>query len=394
MNFNELMQKMRDIDQPKVQHEGMWDTVTNAAKSAAQGLQTAKTAVANTTLGDVGNAVKNYSLPGMAASAVKGAANAIKGAVAPAGAAGKPAMAPVKPMNAFGGPAQAPEAEFGDLPPQSTAGAGRGSINPPMAGQAPAKPAAPPAPAKPPVAAKPAVPVSGASIAGVENAFAEEYDNVDVEECGMPGMNNMPSGMMGTPKQQDNVTMNVSMNGSGAGGIRDLLNVLKDIQGGPEVEPHRDQDAEHDVLVGDSYDNAPNEVTLDMDAVIPTGNDIHSKGREAEKVNGGGNPFNVDESSGQDDWRPAYRAALTMAAKDPKFKEVLVPLYKEYETYVTALIKSNRNNPNARQQIDLKFKQDLEKLIKTNAGYGSQPTPMKEALVARLSKHYQLIKES
>jgi hypothetical protein len=293
MNFNELMQKMRDIDQPKVQHEGMWDTVTNAAKSAAQGLQTAKTAVANTTLGDVGNAVKNYSLPGMAASAVKGAANAIKGAVAPAGAAGKPAMAPVKPADAFGSAPATPAAEFGDLPPQSTAGAGRGSINPPMAGQAPAKPAAPTAPAKP---AAPAI--SGANMVAADKAFSEVYDNVDVEECGLPGMSNMPSGMMGTsaPKQQDNVTMNVSMNGSGAGGIRDLLNVLKDIQGGPEVEPHHDQDAEHDVLVGDSYDNAPNEVTLDMDAVIPTGNDIHSKGREAEKVNGGGNPFNVDES--------------------------------------------------------------------------------------------------
>jgi hypothetical protein len=113
-----------------------------------------------------------------------------------------------------------------------------------------------------------------------------------VEECG--GM--MPTPAMSASKQQDNLTMNVSMNGSGAGGVRDLLNVLKDIQDGPEVEPHHDQDAEHDVLVGDSYDNAPNEVTLDMDAVIPTGNDIHSKGREAEKVNGGGNPFNVDES--------------------------------------------------------------------------------------------------
>lgn len=286
MNFTDLLTKMKEIDQRPAVDEGIMDTVSGWANKAGQAVQQAGQAVANTTLGDVGNAVKNYSLPGMAANAVKGAAGAIRGAVAPTAPA-KP-MAPVKPADAFGGAPSAPAAEFGDLPPQSTAGAGRGSINPPMAGQPQPAQAAKPAPAKPAV--------SGANIISAEKAFAEEYDNVDVEECGMPGMNNMPSGMMGTPKQQDNVTMNVSMNGSGAGGIRDLLNVLKDIQDGPEAEPHRDQDAEHDVLVGDSYDNAPNEVTLDMDAVIPTGNDIHSKGREAEKVNGGGNPFNVDES--------------------------------------------------------------------------------------------------
>lgn len=40
----------------------------------------------------------------------------------------------------------------------------------------------------------------------------------------------------------------------------------------------------------------PNTTTANMAAVTPTGNDIHSKGAEAEKVNGGGNPFNVDES--------------------------------------------------------------------------------------------------
>lgn len=49
----------------------------------------------------------------------------------------------------------------------------------------------------------------------------------DVEECGM----DMPS--MGSPKQQDNVTMNISMNGSGAGGIRDLMDILRDIEDGP-----------------------------------------------------------------------------------------------------------------------------------------------------------------
>jgi hypothetical protein len=196
------------------------------------------------------------------------------------------------------------------------------------------------------------------------------------------------------------------MNGSGAGGIRDLLSVLKDIQDGPEATPQHDQDAEHDVLVGDNYDNTdggfgssttnPNEVTLDIDSVLPTGNDMHSKGQEAEKVNGGGNPFNVDESSGQEIWRPAMSAAFAAAVRDPKIRARLDQLRKEYDVANTAIIKSGNPTKSLafRQQIDLKYKQDLENLVKTNAGYGAQPTPMKEALVARLSKHYQLIKES
>ena len=44
-----------------------------------------------------------------------------------------------------------------------------------------------------------------------------------IEECGMTPMSSpMP--------QQDNVSMNVSMNGSGAGGIRDLMSILKNIE--------------------------------------------------------------------------------------------------------------------------------------------------------------------
>jgi hypothetical protein len=130
-------------------------------------------------------------------------------------------------------------------------------------------------------------------------ATDQELYDTDVEECGMPGMTNMPSGMMGSPKQQDNVTMNVSMNGSGAGGIRDLMSILKDLEGG---QSRGDKDmiigvgeTGSDGGFGDAT-TSPNQRTAPISAVVPTGNDIHSKGAEAEKVNGGGNPFNVDES--------------------------------------------------------------------------------------------------
>ena len=62
-----------------------------------------------------------------------------------------------------------------------------------------------------------------------------------VEECGM----DMPGDMMShAPKQQDNVTMNVSMNGSGAGGIRDLMDILRNLEdagGSDEIEMPGDE---------------------------------------------------------------------------------------------------------------------------------------------------------
>jgi hypothetical protein len=103
----------------------------------------------------------------------------------------------------------------------------------------------------------------------------------DVEECGSMPM----SSPMGAPKQQDNVTMNVSMNGSGAGGIRDLMGILKSIEQGGNSK-------DADMVIGmEEYANELNAQTAGMDAVIPTGDDIHSKGIEAPKVNGGGNPM-------------------------------------------------------------------------------------------------------
>ena len=94
---------------------------------------------------------------------------------------------------------------------------------------------------------------------------------------------------MGAPKQSDSVTMNVSMNGSGSGGIKDLLDILRNLEKGGDV------DHDHDVLVGmEDFDDAttrPDPQTAGMGAVTPTGSDMHSKGKEAPKVNGGGNPM-------------------------------------------------------------------------------------------------------
>ena len=152
---------------------------------------------------------------------------------------------------------------------------------------------------------------------------------VAVDECGM--MPPMPSmGPSEPPKQQDSVTMNVSMNGSGAGGIRDLMSILRNIEDGGEEEfggepddagqkaldvlvPKDDMDDEMDGGIeidmdneegyddeedlDDDFENEPDTSYGDVSDVTGTGNDIHSKGAEAPKVNGGGNPRSV--ASGQ-----------------------------------------------------------------------------------------------
>jgi hypothetical protein len=132
-----------------------------------------------------------------------------------------------------------------------------------------------------------------------------------VDECGMMGGMGMPSM---PPKQQDSVTMNVSMNGSGAGGIRDLMAILKNIDDAdgdigpmdrddmPEPERFGDTDmddiAKKEPVMGmmamdDDFENEPDEIYQDVDAVTGKGDDLHSQGSEAPKVNGGGNPMQV-----------------------------------------------------------------------------------------------------
>lgn len=57
-----------------------------------------------------------------------------------------------------------------------------------------------------------------------------------IEECGIEVM--PPH----APAQQDNVTMNVSMTGNGAGGIRDLMSILRDLE---------DKESEADIITSE-----------------------------------------------------------------------------------------------------------------------------------------------
>jgi hypothetical protein len=138
-----------------------------------------------------------------------------------------------------------------------------------------------------------------------------------LEECGPMGpMSSMTS--MSPPKQSDSVTMNISMNGSGAGGIRDLMSILSNIEDAghdhdsmidpndleldiksmdhPHDEPSHDHEEDGIIFGNDmeeEFENQPDEMYAPVDAMTQTGNDMHSKGVERPKVNGGGNPYTV-----------------------------------------------------------------------------------------------------
>jgi len=118
----------------------------------------------------------------------------------------------------------------------------------------------------------------------------KESGDMLASECG--GM----MSPMSSPKQSDSVTMNVSMNGSGAGGIKDLIGILRNIENGDSGKDSKD------VLVGldatETFANEPNTSVAGIDAAHPKGDDISSHGgNEVDAVAGGGNPYtNVDES--------------------------------------------------------------------------------------------------
>jgi len=134
------------------------------------------------------------------------------------------------------------------------------------------------------------------------NAFKKlsGLNEAQVDECGM-GMGPGPM----SPPQNDPVTLSVNMNARGTNSIRDLLNILKgNMEGGDDA-----QEGPKGMIIGmggpkeidldEKFANEPEEAVMPVSDVIPTGDDLASKGDEAEKVNGGGNPWNareVDES--------------------------------------------------------------------------------------------------
>jgi hypothetical protein len=152
-------------------------------------------------------------------------------------------------------------------------------------------------------------------------------------ECGGP----MPMGMMGmsSPQQQtDSISANISMNAQGAGGIRDLMAILKNIEsssaGSDEVEigimspgmdggdgdamgadelgaeldqaehPHSQHDDEFggdeegEEELADDIGNAPDEMYAGVDAVTGSGNDLNRSKTMYKRAQPGDNPMAME----------------------------------------------------------------------------------------------------
>ena len=119
-------------------------------------------------------------------------------------------------------------------------------------------------------------------------------EEVIADECGMGPMDPM--------KQQDNVSMSINMNGSGTGGIRDLLDILRDIEnGGPDETSLGDlvgKMGKENPLGGmeiavDEYANEPNEMYGTTDDAMPAGDDMHKPHGAYPATQLGDNPMAV-----------------------------------------------------------------------------------------------------
>jgi hypothetical protein len=168
----------------------------------------------------------------------------------------------------------------------------------------------------------------------------DSYDN-DMEECGMP----MPiaiGGGMGPQHEQDHVSMNVSLNGSGTGGVRDLMSILRDIENSAEHEPQHHEPEEplmgdmvramsHEEDMGEEYENSVHghdgATQFGIDAVTFAGDDLASKGKGALKHNGGENPMHESlvnrltqmyQAIKEDDNKPPFDGPYTKAGEHKK----------------------------------------------------------------------------
>jgi hypothetical protein len=142
-----------------------------------------------------------------------------------------------------------------------------------------------------------------------------EQEGIEIIGGPMGSMGGMLGGMghSSPPPQQDSVSMNVSLNGAGAQGVRDLMDILHNIEAGADHGNKHDRQEPimgdminamaHEEQVGEEFDADDGETwansshgdsghhTHGIDSVITTGNDMLSKGGERAKVNGGGNPM-------------------------------------------------------------------------------------------------------
>ena len=215
----------------------------------------------------------------------------------------------------------------------------------------------------------------------------KEVDEAFIDECGM----DMPGSMMGmrTPPQQDSVSMNLSMNGAGANGIRDLMDILRNLDGdeGGEMDlempgmdhGHDGMDSEMPIVMkalgGDQGDSGHDEeermplgdeMYYGIDAVTQPqgGGDLNKPKQTFPKVAGGDNPMQPMAERIAEQLRGLY--------SDIKLREGSGPKEKAHSKYV------DRNSSESKAKVqaakdkmaaDKKAKPGKELLAKMKEAY-------------------------
>jgi hypothetical protein len=196
-------------------------------------------------------------------------------------------------------------------------------------------------------------------VAPVHTDAPAEEEGIEIigGPMGLPGM----MGHQEPPKQQDNVTMNVSLNGSGSGGVRSLMNILKDIEDGGDSdsahalfgEPH-DGDAEEPIM-GDmvkamSHDQGEEECYTGMEEEMGDDGETwansahgdmghHTHGIDAVTFSG-------DDMNSKGKISPLARAPGTNAMRHPMHESLVDKLTAMYET-----IKENAHHDDEEKKI-------------------------------------------
>jgi hypothetical protein len=179
----------------------------------------------------------------------------------------------------------------------------------------------------------------GAEVAPVHTDAPTEAEGIEIigGPMGLPGI---LGGHTEAPKQADNVTMNVSLNGQGSGGVRSLMNILKDIEDGGDNgsghallgEPH-DSDAEEPIM-GDMIAHMAHEEdmeeTFDDDKEV-WGNSAHGgSGHHTHGIDA--ITFSGDDMNSKGKVSPLARAPGTNALQHPMHESLVDKLTAMYET--------------------------------------------------------------
>jgi tetratricopeptide (TPR) repeat protein len=129
----------------------------------------------------------------------------------------------------------------------------------------------------------------------------QEYDESIMQENPVAECGGEIATIPTNHKQDDSVSMTVNMSGSGKGGMKDLLDILRDIESTSDKPSIDDTTmiigtSDNDQETDEAFANQPREKYSTIKDIIKSGNDLHkSKDSYSDKPYRGDNPMAIKE---------------------------------------------------------------------------------------------------